>query len=262
MASGVTHFDGETTTYEYSGETTEWQDILVKKGIIEAPEKPERKTIFMADRVARAAPGAEEGQDEDGERDSDDDLLDELEDEMGDDEMLRKFREARIAEMQAARARDRFGEVRPIEKPEWVSEVTEASKDVWVVCYLWQHSLVECKLMDALLPQLAARHKYVKFVSIRSTAAVENWPDSRLPTLFMYHDGELQHTTTGLSQFGGKQMTLDSLEWRLAQFSVVRTELESDPAVTQPSCKLRRGYVDRRTAGGGNGDAGDIDDDN
>ena len=111
MASGAVHYDG-TPTYEYSGETTEWQDILVKKGIIEAPEKVERKVTYMADRVARGAPGADEAAAADQEdRDSDDDLLDELEDDMGDDEMLRKFREARIAEMQKAASANKFGEV-------------------------------------------------------------------------------------------------------------------------------------------------------
>ena len=251
MASGAVHYDG-TPTYEYSGQTTEWQDILVKKGIIEAPEKPDRTVTYMADRVARSAPGVDAAEDptDDAERDEDDDLLDELEDEMGDDDMLRKFREARIAEMKAAASKNKFGEVRPIVKAEWVTEVNEASNDHWVVVYLWQHSIPDVKLMDELLPQLASRHASVKFVSIRSTAAVENWPDSRLPTLFMYRDGELQHTTTGLADFGGRRMTLDSLEWRLSRLGVVLTELESDPLEQAAKCKVDRGYVNRRDIGG------------
>jgi len=245
MASSSIHYDG-TTSFEYSSATTEWQDILVKKGIIETPEDRSRQHVMMRDRISREAPGGAVHVEEEDERDDDDDLLDALEDEMGDDDMVKRFRDARIAEMKAAQARNKFGEVKPIDKPEWVTEVTEASNDVTVVVYLWQHSNTECKLMDQILPKLAARHQHIKFVSIRATAAVENWPESRSPTLFVYQDGELQYTATTLSEFGKLRATVDSVEWRLAQLKVVETKLESNPLLTASECNLRRDYVDRR----------------
>lgn len=245
MASSAIHYDGTTTSFEYSSATTEWQDILYKKGIIEKPEDRSRKHVMMRDRVSREAGDAVHVEEED-ERDDDDDLLDALEEEMGDDDMLKRFREARIAEMKQAQSRDKFGEVRPIDKPEWVVEVTEASADVTVIVYLWQHSNNECKLMDQILPALAARHKHVKFCSIRADAAVENWPDSRSPTLFVYSDGELQHTITKLTEFGKMRSTVDSVEWRLAQLHVLDTKQEKNPLIDASECNLRRNFVDRR----------------
>jgi hypothetical protein len=38
--------------------------------------------------------------------------------------------------------------------------------------------------------KLAPKFKYVKFVKIKSTQAVENWPESRCPTLFLYNEGK------------------------------------------------------------------------
>ena len=73
-----------------------------------------------------------------------------------------------------------------IEKVDWVREVTEDSNNNWVVAYLFKDGVAGCSIMHERLAELADRHRDVKFVMIRSTSAVENWPDSRLPTLFMY----------------------------------------------------------------------------
>ena len=249
MASSSIHYDGKTTSFEYSSATTEWQDILVKKGIIETPEDRSRKLVMMRDRGPGgphdASGSAVHVEEEEGGSD-DDDLLDALEEEMGDDDMVKRFREARIAEMKAAQSRDKFGTVLPIDKPEWVVEVTEASADVTVIVFLWQHSNNESKLMEQIMPALAARHKHVKFCSIRADAAVENWPESRSPTLFIYSDGELQHTITRLTEFGKMRSTVDSVEWRLAQLHVLDTKQEKNPLADASECNLRRNYVDRR----------------
>ena len=47
--------------------------------------------------------------------------------------------------------------------------------------------------MVAALDVLANKFKDLKIVKIKSTAAVENWPDKNLPALFMYHEGSMQH---------------------------------------------------------------------
>lgn len=57
--------------------------------------------------------------------------------------------------------------------------------------------------------RLAPKFKYIKFVKIRSTQAIENWPEKNLPTIFFYHGGELQTQLITLSAVGGKKMTAD-----------------------------------------------------
>lgn len=103
-------------------------------------------------------------------------------------------------------ARSRFGDVRQISKVDWIKEVTEASKDVWVLVHLFQDSVVECQLVSEAFDKLARQFPYVKFLKIKSTHAVENWPDRNLPTIFAYHEGVLKHQVLTLAKLYGKSM--------------------------------------------------------
>jgi hypothetical protein len=124
-----------------------------------------------------------------------------------DDLLLERYREQRINELKKERLANRFGELNEIKKADWVSEVTECSKTCAVVIHLYSDSKVECDLMNETLDVLARKFKYVKFLKIKSTQAVENWPDRNLPTLFVYQDGELKHQTMTLRELGGTDMT-------------------------------------------------------
>jgi hypothetical protein len=68
---------------------------------------------------------------------------------------------------------------------------------------------MDCGLMEQAMTQLASQFMKIKFLKIRSTSAVENWPESNLPTIFAYHDGELQHQLFTLKSIGGSSMTSD-----------------------------------------------------
>lgn len=54
-----------------------------------------------------------------------------------------------------------------------------------------------------------AKFKDVKFLKIRATQAVENWPEKNCPTLFVYHEGVLQHQFMTLKSLGGTSLTAD-----------------------------------------------------
>lgn len=56
--------------------------------------------------------------------------------------------------------------------------------------HLYQDSVIECRLLEETLLQIAVKFKYIKFLKIKSTQAVENWPDRNLPSLFLYHEGK------------------------------------------------------------------------
>ena len=103
----------------------------------------------------------------------------------------------------------RFGDVVGIGKDDWLREVTEASKAHWVIVHLYQDSVIECQLMDEAFIVLAAKFKDVKFVKIRSTQAIENWPDKNLPAIFVYHDGILNCQIITAAALGGKRMGAD-----------------------------------------------------
>ena len=186
--------------YAPTGETTEWEDILVKKGILVPKTKVPDETEYEAEAAAAAA---------DPRENATLDELDELEDDYDDDAELARIRERRIHEMMAQASRNKFGDVRCISKDEWTKEVTDGSSEQWVVAYLWDEALEECKVMDQVLRDVAKKHRDVKFVSIQAQACIENWPSRNCPTLFMYHKGTLQNQLLGIRKLHGLDMKVE-----------------------------------------------------
>ncbi len=102
--------------------------------------------------------------------------------------------------------KNRFGDYVEIVKDDWVREVTEGSNNSVVVVHLYENSMVECQLVDEALLRLAPQFKYIKFLKIKYTQAIENWPERNLPTLFVYDQGALKTQLITLNSVGGKGM--------------------------------------------------------
>jgi len=206
-------------------ETTEWEDVLVKHGII-----PERAEVSaLRDAKAGAARRTEKAVDVEKELDKRSlEDLDELEDEV-EEELLQRIRDARIRELRETAAKERFGSVYPIAKAEFIKEVTEASKEMWVVVEMFKDGIQESTKCSELLRTVAARKRQVKFVRIRSTDCVEGWPDSSVPALFLYHEGKMQQQLVGLAFCGGAEnCTEDSMELALSAYGVFESDLLDD----------------------------------
>lgn len=75
-------------------------------------------------------------------------------------------------------------QVYPLTKPEFLKEVTEASKDGQYVCVLlFQDSVVESRVVEELFSLLARKFPSTKFMKIISTQCIENFPDRCAPVL-------------------------------------------------------------------------------
>lgn len=192
-----------STYYQPTDETTEWEDILIKKGIMAPKTKVQNEVFEMPSDVEMRQTQMEKKSLKE---------LDELDDEYDDDAAIRKIREKRLAEMKMQAARNKYGFVQPISKDEWKTEVNEASKSSWVVVYLFDHAVEACKLLDQLLLEVAIHHPDVKFVSIPSQICMENWPSRNLPTIFIYGNGELQAQLLTMKQLGGAESNVNALE--------------------------------------------------
>ena len=94
--------------------------------------------------------------------------LDELA-ENDDEDVLRAFREKRLAELQAKAARARFGEMIEVSEPDYEREVTREMEHS-VVVFLFKHGVGGCELIESRLRPLACRYPATKFVKIRSDA--------------------------------------------------------------------------------------------
>ena len=147
------------------------------------------------------------------------------------EEIMKRMRAKRLAQLKEKRMKEKFGTLRQITRAEYVSEVAEASKKAPVVLHLYQDYVPECELMDRALRNLAAKKKATKFLRIKATNCIENFPDASLPCLIVYVDGSMRAKVEGLQRFGGKKMTVDDLEWNLSQMDAVETELEENPRI-------------------------------
>ncbi|KAI7861671.1 thioredoxin-like protein [Spinellus fusiger] len=198
---------------------TEWNDILRAKGIL--PPRDEQTKDEIEDFYVEVL-NAKLRQEEDLDNKTLDEL-DELED-LEDDRILLEYRQKRLQEMQTAVSREKYGQVVQISKPDFVKEVTEASKECYVVVHLFQDHIPACKLMNYHLAELARQFKATKFLKIVADQCVPNYPDRNVPTLLVYGEGDLKANLVGAVQFGGMKMTVKSLRTLLAQYGAVPPE--------------------------------------
>ncbi|GAO49528.1 thioredoxin-like protein [Saitoella complicata NRRL Y-17804] len=166
---------------------TEWNDILREKGIL--PERPPSPTEMLEEALQQSIKEAHDRRLEG----LDIDELDDLEDDE-DEEIIALYKAQRMAEMRSLQARSNHGTVTPIQKVDFVREVTEASKgeNNWVICYLYKDYLPGCKILAPLLSLVARRYPFLKLTSIQSDMCIPNYPDRNTPTLLFYGNGDMR----------------------------------------------------------------------
>ncbi|XP_053667868.1 viral IAP-associated factor homolog [Anopheles marshallii] len=207
-------------------EDTEWNDILRTKGII--PQKPKEKEItedeiigMIESTIAKKQNGKDLSQLELDE-------LDELED-SEDEEVLQQYRQKRIAEMQAAATKARFGTVREISGQDYVEEVTKAGEGIYVVLHLYSRGVPFCALINQHLTQLAIAFPMTKFVRAIATTCIANYPERNVPTIFVYFEGQLKKQFIGTVELGGPNLACDELEYMLGQTKAIESQIKEDP---------------------------------
>ena len=260
MADGnTTSYSLDKPTYAYTARTTEFDDALIRRGIVTLEQAMMGKGASAAEAKRLAAEARERaGRGQAGAATATATVTsmtatsgNKAEDGgSSDDEFLEEYRRTRLREMEevaGGRRRSRrreggHGDLVPISRPDWTREVNEASRGGrWVVVLLTLggggggggapslRAADACRAAEEAAKALAADFPEVKFVSIPARAANEHWPEGNLPTLFCYRNGKLREQMVGIGEFGGPGITAGRIEWRLAELGVVETELGSDP---------------------------------
>ena len=204
--------------------TTEWEDIHVKLGNY----VPTEKKTESKDKIQEMA--IEAMQNYDPLENKTVEQLDELEDEE-DDEVLRRYKEKRIKEMKEMAARPHYGKLLELKKQDYIQEVTNAPKGVYVVLHLYQDYIMDSKILDKILDSLAHRFILVKFMRIRANECIDNFQDKDVPAVIIYHDGNLiKQLIPAAYYFGGSgKLSAEKVEWILGSLKVLKSELENDP---------------------------------
>ncbi|KAL7981788.1 hypothetical protein Chor_000845 [Crotalus horridus] len=203
-----THHAGQSESNTDPNEDTEWNDVLRDFGIL--PPKEEVKDeieemVLRLQKEAEVKPYEKMNLKQ----------LKEAEDDFDEEELkaVEMYRKQRLAELKALQKRQKFGELNEISGDQYVREVTNAPKDVWVVIHLYNTSIPMCALVNRHLSLLAIKFPETKFVRAIAKSCIENYHDNCLPTIFVYKDGSV----------------VSDLEWKLAEFGAVKTDLEENP---------------------------------
>jgi len=156
---------------------TEWEDILIEKGIIAPPPPPQDQAEDVVYDIASKSNFDAS--------DSTDELLD--------DDFMATYRHKRYAELARQQQAQQFGEIVEISRSDFVQDVTEASHRHPVMLFLYQGSMIPCQqLAKWLRDQAAPNNASVKFVQMVATRCIENYPDANLPTVLLYRKGNVQ----------------------------------------------------------------------
>ena len=204
--------------------TTEWEDIHVKLGNYVPTEQKTESNDKIQEMAIEAMQNYDPLENKTVEQ------LDELEDEE-DDEVLRRYKEKRIKEMKEMAARPHYGKLLELKKQDYIQEVTNAPKGVYVVLHLYQDYIMDSKILDKILDSLAHRFILVKFMRIRANECIDNFQDKDVPAVIIYHDGNLiKQLIPAAYYFGGSgKLSAEKVEWILGSLKVLKSELENDP---------------------------------
>ncbi|RVX73711.1 hypothetical protein B0A52_02601 [Exophiala mesophila] len=196
---------------------TEWNDILRKHGII--PEKAPDPEPIIQEALIEAVHRAHENRLEDKDLDE----LAELEDEE-DEAFLAQYRQRRMAELADLRKKDVYGQVFPLQKPEYAREVTEESSKAFVLVNLTSSlgTNVESRVLSELWRQMAVKFGEVKFGEMRADLCIEGYPERNTPTILVYKDGDIKRQLVTLVQLNGPRTKLHDLERLLVDVGAIK----------------------------------------
>eukprot|EP01013_Petalomonas_cantuscygni_P041141 TRINITY_DN73526_c0_g1_i1.p2 TRINITY_DN73526_c0_g1~~TRINITY_DN73526_c0_g1_i1.p2 ORF type:complete len:257 (+),score=56.55 TRINITY_DN73526_c0_g1_i1:238-1008(+) len=230
------------------GTTTEWEDIQYKHG-----NKVGKYVTHEAEVLAAKMKDIEGDSFEDApdplQSVATKALHEQLEDDDEDEAVLQELRRRRLEMMQHTAAAMQFGSVRgPIARSDYIQEVTKAPKGVAVVLLLVEDGHSACGAVLRSLQALATRFPRTKFLTIRSTDAIPNFPAAQLPAVLIYRDGGMKRQITGPNTLGGLDSSPDKAEAILATLGCLPGS-SFEPAVLQAA----------RESGGGGESSGDED---
>jgi len=185
--------------------TSEWEDIHVKLG--NYVERPKEVT---ADEIEKIAIEVLEKYDPLANK-TVEQLKNLEEDNAEDEKVLKSYMEKRMAEMKEYAAKPKYGHVFELRRQDFVQEVNNAPKDVFVVLHLYQTFNDFSNILGKIFENLANKFPLVKFMRIVATNCIDNYRDSDVPGVIIYKNSTLfKQFIPATDFFGGKKMNWKS----------------------------------------------------
>ena len=122
-------------------------------------------------------------------------------------------RKQRLAELSQLQHASVYNQVFPLQKPDYSRDVTEASKDAYVLVNLTSSlgTNTESRLLTQLWRQLAAKYGDIKFCEMRADLCIEGYPERNTPTILVYKDQDIKKQVLTLREFQGLRTTLKGI---------------------------------------------------
>ncbi|KAF2757352.1 thioredoxin-like protein [Pseudovirgaria hyperparasitica] len=241
---------------------TEWNDILRKHKII--PEKPPSPTPMIEEALQEGRRLAHENRLESKDLDE----LAALEDEE-DEEFLESYRRTdrlratcddidgnrlkRMTELATITAASVFNQVYQLQKPDYSSDVTEASNKAYVLVLLTSShgTNTESRVLIEIWRDLARRFGDVKFCQIQGDLCIEGYPERNTPTILIYKDGDIKKQLVTLKDLKGPRTSTGDLERLLVEIGAVNpsdSRLQNRPGAESaqndyPRSSIRHGTI-------------------
>lgn len=211
---------------------TEWNDQLRKRGIIPPKMGKDGDLELTEDSIAQLLDERIKKEEDKiaGVKNWEDMTLEEIEalEDDEDERVLENIRRQRMAELMEKQKAAKFGDVREISAEDYKREVNNAGEDVWVVLHLYKTGIPLCALINQQINQLSKKYPQIKFLKSISTVCIPNFPDQNLPAIFIYHNGKIHKQMVSELSFGGMNMTVEELDFRLNRAGVP-TQVSKNP---------------------------------
>ena len=127
--------------------------------------------------------------------------------------VLQESRKKRFAELSTITAASVYNQVYHLQKPDYSTEVTEASNKSYVFVLLTssQGTNVESRLLIEIWRALAQRFGDVKFCQIRADLCIEGYPEKNTPTVLVYKNGDIRRQIVTLRELRGSHTTAEGM---------------------------------------------------
>ncbi|CAN0136134.1 unnamed protein product [Discosporangium mesarthrocarpum] len=133
---------------------------------------------------------------------------------------LEAFRELRLKQLKASVGRPQFGQIREVERGDFVAAVDTEDPRTCVVVHLYEPYIGACQRMNRHLEVLAKQQAAVKFLRLRSSCAENGFDPVALPTLLIYRSGDVVGCVTRVTDDLGEGFTREDVEWLLQEHDV------------------------------------------
>lgn len=114
-----------------------------------------------------------------------------------------------------------FNQVYPLQKPDYLRDVTEASKTAFVLVHLMSSlgTNTESRLLTELWREMAHRYGDIKFCEIRADMCIDGYPENNTPTILVYRNGDVRKQLITLRDLGGENTGMRGMHLILIAFT-------------------------------------------